>query len=150
MTAIDGYSPIPANVTSDPSLAPRAPLFRPRRIPKSKQRGCTRTISNETDLRFLYITQDMHKQLALQAMFPSHDPGRRRAQTCHVHLCVPATGASLSVKMVRTVSNGKQHRRFREGWRSFCEQAGLQVGDVLRFKRGVDVNSLTVHIEKRR
>lgn len=93
----------------------------------------SRTMTCDMSLRVLNIPKAMHKSLGLCRAYKLSNG--RRSTRCTIHLCSP-DGARLPVTMITML--GSQHRRLTKGWRSFCDHAGLRIGDTVHFhKMGV-------------
>jgi hypothetical protein len=61
-------------------------------------------------------------------------------------------GRTWPVIYEATLSCNQYHRRLSHGWRDFCRECNVQMGDVVEFQRCPlpDVNALTVRVIKRR
>ena len=94
-----------------------------------------RVIRNAVGLRFLNIPNGMFRHLNLADMYSKGPHIGRRQNVCTVTLVIPSQGISHVVKMVRTTSNGQQHRRLSTGWRELCKRAKVSLGDKLTFTR---------------
>lgn len=107
-----------------------------------------RVIRNAVGLRFLNIPNGMFRHLNLADMYSKGPHIGRRQNVCTVTLVIPSQGISHVVKMVRTTSNGQQHRRLSTGWRELCKLAKVSLGDKLTFTRDWHSKRLNVNIER--
>jgi len=124
-----------------PSQASKSGTCPPRRC---ESRAFQRVITNRTGLRMMYVPQDMCRRLCLDDLFPIRPDGRR-SKSCMIDLTLPS-GAACPVTLIKTTSRGHSHRRFTTGWREFCNVAGVQVGDRLKFVRGRQSNVFIVEV----
>lgn len=103
----------------------------------------SRVLTCEMALRVLNIPKTMHKHLRLFRAYPLVNG--RRIKRCTVNI-INSDGSRHSVLMISTP--GTPHRRFTKGWRAFCIQTGLRVGDIVHFSCNETPNNLNVSIQK--
>ena len=119
--------------------------MKPRRTPPAQVTApFVRKITCDMTLRVLNIPQAMHAHLGLCHAYPLI--GHRRLRHCTIYIRSP-DGFRHPVRMV--AASGSRHRRLADGWRAFCMQAGVQVGDAIHFHRTVVSGVLNASIDRR-
>jgi hypothetical protein len=100
------------------------------------------------------VENHSHKTIQLDltdAPMPTVQTSFRRLFRCPLTLR-DQSGREWPVIYDATLSGKQYHRRLSEGWRDFCRDQGVRVGDVVEFRRcpPPDESALRVRIMKRR